>query len=202
MGTLICCCCYEKEPSFKIELKQKLTKIVESYSKLNFNCKFICIYEIIDDSRDLKKIIDLEDLNNDKMDEKKDELRSEEQQRLLTNANKNETKHELKEIKDGLNGQTIGSLNETTSKLLDILKEAKLLQKIAQTSNNKTIHIRGNKLTLFSYYLISYKYCCITFVQSNTPNDLKNINYSQINDFNKRPILEIHEILKSTNNNI
>ena len=63
---------------------------------------------------------------------------------------------------------SLQSLGDTTDQLCEILKKAKILHKMRDGLTKKIIHIRGNKQTIFSYYLISNKFIIISYAQSKS----------------------------------
>ena len=63
---------------------------------------------------------------------------------------------------------SVQSLGDTTDQLFEILDRAKIIHKMRNTQNNKIIHVRGNKQSIFSYYLILNTHIIISFAQSKS----------------------------------
>jgi len=60
---------------------------------------------------------------------------------------------------------SVQSLGDTTNQLCEILDRAKILHKMRDDLAKKVIHIRGNKQTIFSYYLLLNRYIIISYAQ-------------------------------------
>ena len=63
---------------------------------------------------------------------------------------------------------SVQSLGDTTDQLCEILDRAKILHKMGDSLGKKIIHIRGNKQTIFSYYLLEKNYVIISYAQSKS----------------------------------
>jgi len=81
---------------------------------------------------------------------------------------KNGIRHIKKTLKNNDIKSSVQSLGDTTDKLFEILDRAKILHKMRNVQNNKIIHIRGNKQTIFSYYLILNTHIIISYAQSKS----------------------------------
>merc|ERR1712154_360642 len=77
--------------------------------------------------------------------------------------------HDIKDILQNNDiKSSVQSLGDTTDQLCEILDRAKILHKMRNNLTNKIIHIRGNKQTIFSYYLILNRYIIISYAQSKS----------------------------------
>merc|ERR1712228_1095612 len=81
---------------------------------------------------------------------------------------KNGIHHIKKTLQNNDIKSSVQSLGDTTDQLFEILDRAKILHKMRNVQNNKIIHIRGNKQTIFSYYLILNTHIIISYAQSKS----------------------------------
>eukprot|EP01083_Nonionella_stella_P001774 5083_1 len=108
-----------------------------------------------------------------KDDEKENLLQKENMMSIHDAPSSTNNIHHIKDIlKNNDIKSSVQSLGDTTDQLLQILDRAKILQlhanNLSNAQNNKIIHIRGNKQTIFSYYLILNRYIIISYAQSKS----------------------------------